>query len=567
MSGTLTGELDYWKHYGLLNYIKVHKKHPYQKRAKFVLTKWSDSRDALVFKEIAEALKSGKRVIHPTNKGDAYAKKVLSCVEHVLGRKVKYEYYKRANSDEQFMLGINKETTVDDIEILFCSDYLSVGIDIKDKSNFKLVFSNDFTAESIEQFNNRLRSTDIDCSIFYDVLDTMGMQKPNIVNSRQIEYTHNDELANMILDEQAIAHLQKSISNRSQYFAILGELFSKYFVQDFAGNIKYVRSAFEIEQFELQYSKIARSLLYIKTSLQQKYQYDISVEFVDSIEDEELDVYSALQKDAKTEHDLEKSRSFIQVVKFLASDKVYEVMQKQDYVFIKSNDAIEDDDIGLHLGYDSSYLGGTFIITWNRKHKYTIDRAKKFVKRLRALYSAKTIDKILQSCTKSSGIVSKTDISRYERLMKMLFDDRKLSLSQSTRQILKLAYDWVDPSVKTVKLEKLEYVEMKQAITAAVEENFIEITQMTLASQRRQDNMQMLVSKFIDTLFTRRIGKDYVHLSFRKIYTFDSKTVQESVERDRIFRKILLNEVVEIDMTETHDLSAEHFEKIITISS
>lgn len=567
MSGTLTGELDYFKHYGLLNYIKVHKQHPFKKSAKFVLTKWSDSRDVLIFKEIAEAIKSGKSIIHPTNKGDAYAKKVVSCVEDILGRTVKYEYYKRANADETFVELINKDTTVSDVEILFCSDYLSVGIDIKDTGNFKLIFSNDFTAESIEQFNNRLRSTDIDCTIFYDVLDPMGMQKPNIINTRQIEYVHNDELANMILDERAIAHLQKSIQNRSQYFAVLGEMFSKYFVQDFAGNIKYIRSAFEIEQFELQYSLIARSLLYIKTSLAQKYGYSIQVTFDESVTDEEIEKFDCLQKDAKTKHDLAKSLSFVQLVKFLSSDKVYEITQKQEYVFVKDSADIEDDDEGLHLGYDPNYLGGCFVITWNKKHKYTLDRAKKFVKRLRQLYSPATIDKILDSCTKTGGLINKTDINRYERLMKMLFDDRKHSLSQSTREILTIAYDYVEPSMKQTKLFREDYESMKQDIKLAIETNFTEITEMSLVSQRRQDNLQMLVGKFIDTLFYKRVSIDTVSLSFRKIYTFDSKTVQESIERDRIFRKILLNDDRPTQVDDTHDLSPQHFTLDVIISS
>jgi hypothetical protein len=77
----------------------------------------------------------------------------------------------------------------------------------------------------------------------------------------------------------------------------------------------------------------------------------------------------------------------------------------------------------------------------------------------------------------------------------------------------------------------------------------------------------MLVGKFIDTLFYKRVSIDTVSLSFRKIYTFDSKTVQESIERDRIFRKILLNDDRPAQIDDTHDLSPQHFTLDVIISS
>ena len=560
MSGTLTGEIDYFKFYGILNYIKVHKLHPFEKNCEIVLSKYSDTRDILLFKEIAATIAAGGKVIHPTNKGDGWAKRVVACVEHILGRTIKYEYYKRANSDEEFITSINKDTTLEGIELLLCSDYLSVGIDIKDACDFSVVFSNDFTAESIEQFNNRLRSTHIRCKIFYDILDSSGMQKPNIVNTNQIEYSHTEELALMISDERSIAQLQKSIQNRSQYFAILGELFSKYFIQDFAGNIKYIRSAFEIEQFELQYSIIARSLLYIKTSLQKKYAYDVKITFIEEFSEDTINAYAEIQSEAKREHDLFKSRSFVEVVKFLSQTNVYDIMQKSEYIWSKDNDDISPAELGLHLGYDSNYLGGCFVITWNKRHKYVLDRAKKFVKRLRALYAPATIDLILDSCTRSGGLINKADINRYERLMKILFDDRKHSLSASTRSILAKAYEYVDPEFEQTRLERFDYEALKSEIRTSVELDYVELTNSAIMSKRRKDNIDQLVGKFIDTLFRKRVSTDTVILEFRKIYAFNSSTVQQSIERDRIFRKILMNDDTEIDATDTNFLSEQHID-------
>lgn len=567
MSGTLTGEIDYFKFYQLLNYIKVRKLHPYKKEAQFILSRSSQTRDIRLFEHIASVIGSGGKIIHPTNKGDAYAKKVVACVEHILGRTVKYEYYKRANADEDFLQAINKDTTVNDIEILFCSDYLSVGIDIKDQGDFNIVFSNDFTAEAIEQFNNRLRSTDINCKIFYDILDQEGLQKPNIINTNQIEYTYNDELKSMIEDEQAIARLQRVIQDKSQYFAVLGELFSKYFVQDFAGNIKYIRSAFEIEQFELQYSTIARSLLYIKTSLQRKYEYTISVKMTEEVTDDEIDVYQSLMKEAKAEHDRIKSESFIELVDFLSQDQVYNAVITGNVKYNKDTDDIPVTDLGLHLGYDPNYLNGSFIITWNKRHKLMLDHAKKFVKKMRKLYAHQTTNSIVESCLKSGGLINKTDIKRYERLMGLLFDDRKHTLSPSTRSILKLAYKYVATNDEKTKLTREDYDNMKLDIKERLQEQFNEMTEYMLKSKRRQEGLQLLVGKFVDTLFHKNVGQEYVTISFRKIFKFDSDLVQQTIKRDKIFHKILLNEEYDKDQYEVNVLSESHLSQDIALIS
>lgn len=568
MTGTLTGEVDYFKFYGLLNYIKVHKLHPHGKSADIILSKDSETRDIRLFDEIVRTLQAGGKVIHPTNKGDAYAKKVIACVEDMLCREVKYEYYKRANNDEEFLQNINQATTVKDIEILFCSDYLSVGIDIKDVDNFSVIFSNDFTAESIEQFNNRLRSTDISCKIFYDVIDSDGMQKNNIINTNIIRYQYNDELRNIIEDEESIAKLQKSIQSKSQYFAVLGELFSKYFIQDYAGKIKYIRSAFEIEQFELQYSVIARSLLYIKTALHRKYNYDIRSIIVEDVDQNRKDHFGELMSEAKREHDLLKSISFTQLVDFLASDVVYEAMTKNEYVFDKDFEDIPDREAGLHLGYDENRLNGTFIITWNKKHKLVLDEAKKFVKKMRKLYSHQTVNRIVESCTKPGGLINKTDIARYERLMNLLFDDRKHTLSLSTKQILETAYEYVDPNLGQITLDRFEYEELRSDIQHIITTDFVDLTETTIKSRRRQENIQQLVTKFVDTLFIKRVAIETVSIQFRKVYKFDSKFIQETIERDRIYSKILLNE--EYDDTKIHStntLAQEHYNPDITLVS
>lgn len=560
MTGTITGELDYFKFYNLLNYVAVKKKHPHEKSAIVHISQTSTSRDLAIFHKIAESLENGTKVIHPTNKGDGYAERVVSCVKYILGRDVKYEYYKKANSDEDFLININKETTTNDIEILFCSDYLSVGIDIKDSGDFSMIYSNDFTAEAIEQFNNRLRSTNIECNIFYDVVDSEGGHKPNIINTRKIKYEHNDELGRMISDEKSIATLQQNIQNQNQYFAILGELFSKYFIQDFAGNIKYVRSAFEIEQFELQYTTIAKSLLYIKTSLERKYQYSVIVEKVAEYGLDQIATFSNIMDMAKNEHDQGKTRSFIQLVDFLGAEDRYNHIKIDSVKFAKDNSLIESDDDGLHFGYDMD-IGG-FVLTYHKKHKLMFDRARIFIKKMRKLYSQNTTNQIVRSCLKAGGVLNNTEIDRYQKLVTLIFDDRKMTLSTSTRDMLAKSYEYVTPEDGSVTINRTEYEDLKMDLKEQVLESFKKMTKAEIKSQRRHDNISALVTKFVDTLFVKRVGRDNVVLEFRKVFNFDSMHIQNSIERDKIYNRLLLNQKPEdFNPNETNWIAGDHIQQ------
>lgn len=543
MTGTVTGEIDYFHHYGLLNYIQVHKKHPYQKNVEFILSKSAETKKISICKHIAAAIESGKKIIHPTNLGDAYAKQILAGVEILLKRPVKYEYYKRANSDEDFMEDINKNTTLKEIELLFCSDYLSVGIDIKDSGLFEIIFNNDFTGEAIEQFNNRLRATDIHCKIFYDVLNTSGDVKSNILNTKKVEYVYNEELGKMIKDEETIAKLQKSMTTSNRYYAILGELFSKYFITDYSGQIKYIKAAFEIEQFELQYTQIAKSLLYIKSALEKKYQYDVKFTYVEEFSDKILEFYDDILRDAREQHLLEKDNSFRTMVEFLSKPDVYRVLTKETYHLIKETITVDDpEDIGLFMQYDQHYHGGSFVITWDRRYKFVMQSAIKFVQRFRKLYTYKTIEEIIKLCEAPNGMIRKKELHRYEKLMKLIFNDKQEILSSSTKEILEMLYEHLPPSQEPQKIERDHYEYLKVLVKDKLDVNLIDETSSTLESTRRIEQLNNLMSDFIDVLFKKRVSKSSVNISYRCIYAFDSETVYQSIERDKIFRQILLNE-------------------------
>ena len=63
-----------------------------------------------------------------------YSEKIIGMCEYLLGRPVKYGYYKRSNTEQEICKLINDKNSVGDYDIIFCSNYLSVGVDINDKN-------------------------------------------------------------------------------------------------------------------------------------------------------------------------------------------------------------------------------------------------------------------------------------------------------------------------------------------------------------------------------------------------------------------------------------------------
>ena len=75
-----------------------------------------------------------------------------------------------------------------------------------------------------------------------------------------------------------------------------------------------------------------------------------------------------------------------------------------------------------------------------------------------------------------------------------------------------------------------------------LELNLIEEAENTLQSERRTEQLNNLMGSFIEVLFHKRLSKTSTKLQYRKIFAFDSETVNQEIERDKIFRQILLND-------------------------
>lgn len=205
-TGTSTGEYVHFSKIG--NFITFRKK-SHTKRMEFLIC--DDTLDALtrLSAKAADLINTGYKLLIPTNKGEIYSEKVIGMVEYLLGRNVKYGYYKRSNSEEEICRMINEQNTVGDYDIVFCSNYLSVGVDIVDKCEFASIYLGAFSGYEIEQFNARIRRTGIRSVYCLPTNDSSGhtnillMEEPNLV----LKLTDEDQLK--FIDDKSIAMKSK----------------------------------------------------------------------------------------------------------------------------------------------------------------------------------------------------------------------------------------------------------------------------------------------------------------------------------------------------------------------
>jgi hypothetical protein len=145
---------------------------------------------------IANSIKAGRRIIVPTNEGNAFVEKISNAVQDILEYQISYQYYKKENNDMSFMQEVNYNQTLGSIDLLFCSSYLSVGVDINDLAKFDIVYLEDFTAHEIEQFNNRLRLVDLVSYYFIAKYQNDGIFKETLISRKipNLRYSRIREL-------------------------------------------------------------------------------------------------------------------------------------------------------------------------------------------------------------------------------------------------------------------------------------------------------------------------------------------------------------------------------------
>ena len=135
---------------------------------------------------------------------------------------------------EKSMDLINVDKTIGENHIVFCTTYLSVGVDIADKYRFSVYFNETWMPQDIEQFANRLRNNDLYIRMFLPKEDSDNMPI-NYYYTQQLDlsFSQKDLLFARDLIQTCNDLLERN-AEESKYNPLIGSLLSanKYLKYD-----------------------------------------------------------------------------------------------------------------------------------------------------------------------------------------------------------------------------------------------------------------------------------------------------------------------------------------------
>jgi hypothetical protein len=281
MSGTPSGELTFFSNAVHLRVIKedVRKK-------VFTINLTDKPNDQLyhMCRQMANDIANGKRILFPCNRGTLYSKQVQAAVdyflqyEHAIYDKVNLQYYKKSNVGDTFMDDINIEKTIKDVQILMCTTYLSVGVDILDKYNFSIYFEDLMMPQEVEQFANRLRANDLFINMYVAKNDSEGNTR-SLHKYKEVNFEIDDEEKRFVLSviqlcNSMIERNNKEFKSNAIVYAMLKDC---SFIEHNSIDDKYYLNltAYKTVCFERKYREYVQQLPVLMKGMQ-SYGYEVT---------------------------------------------------------------------------------------------------------------------------------------------------------------------------------------------------------------------------------------------------------------------------------------------------
>ena len=334
MSGTPIGETVFFPE---LVHIRVKKDDVRKKEFNVVLTEDESSMFLDMCRSMARDVCEGRRVLFPTNKGSLYKEQVQAAIQYFCDEEfhermsdgkfpVVVNYYKKSNVGDEFMDSINKDKTIGKTDVLLCSNYLSVGVDINDRYVFSVYLNDLWLAQEIEQFANRLRSNDLYIHLYQAKKDAEGNPKP-LFRYRDINLRLNvEELKGC----QAILRLCNAMIERSpmeyKYNSLISSIIynNKFIEYNDVENKYYLNeTAYKVIMFERKYREFAEQLPVIVRGMQ-NYGYDYHAEnrYIKLPEGFNLDALCDKKKQAREALRLKNTDDVYELINLITEDRL-----------------------------------------------------------------------------------------------------------------------------------------------------------------------------------------------------------------------------------------------------
>ena len=454
MSGTPTGEIIFFPN---ITHIKVEKEETREKTFSLFLCNTQDDLLLDMADEMAKAILSNRKILYPTNKGNLYFEQVTGLIQKRMNtypnaRQLKKFYYKKSNYGEESMNDINMNKTVGENDIIFCSTYLSVGVDICDADDFEVYFSELFISQDIEQFANRLRNKNLYIKMFLPKFNNDGFMNDFIsmyvkpldlsINKKEIIFAHDliktcNDMIERNKDEAKYNPLIQSLIASNKYIKY-DDTDAKYYIDE---------TTYKLNVFEEKYSEYAKQLKVLMEAMK-----EFNYEIMPIIERKEIlktqadkDAFEQELLSAKNAH---YNKETDDIMKFLdhindGNIDIYKELLKGNYEIFKSDKYKE-------------YRGDNDLFVENIE---VLEKNTPIVIQLYRFYDCSTIKQIYEFCldTKKNKI-NFSKLNRIRKLVLIEYNKKKRRLDFPIMKFVKDAYDYAMLNPVLDKGDKNDYV-------------------------------------------------------------------------------------------------------------
>ena len=448
MSGTPSGELVFFPD---IKHLKVIKEDVRKKEFKVNLV---DSTAHLMYhmcKNMARDIKEGRRILFPTNSGTLYSDQIKAGVTYFMQQdyadfnEVKLHYYKKSNVGEKFMDDVNFDKTIRDTQILLCTTYLSVGVDILDRYNFSIYFADLMMPQEVEQFANRLRSNDLYINLYVAKNDAEGNSR-SIHKYKEMNFKLNDDeiknvhsilrICNNMIERNPIEYKYNSLVSsiiRDNKFIEYNEIENKYYLNEIAYKVIY---------FERKYREYVQQLPVLMKGMQ-AYGYQLSSFDLGELSVECVGVFRDVKNLMRQAYDERVS---------LNTSHIEELM-----------DIIEEDRLGLY----KEVLAGKYDIRKGDEWRDDLTNQRLIVKNIEVFekvvpifislskqYQVEQIREIFEFCRHKGGAFNFAAIKRIRTLVNILYNDKNDRLDLPIKEFMIESYEFSEyKSCKKIELE------------------------------------------------------------------------------------------------------------------
>ena len=450
MTGTPTGEMLFFPN---IKHIKVVKDDYREKQFELNMCPTKLEQMLEMANSMAKDIIEGRKILYPTNKGNLWFEQIVGLVQDVLnnakfGRQINSFYYKKSNYGESSMDLINFDKSIGNNDIVFCTTYLSVGVDICDKYTFSVYFNEQWIPQDIEQFANRLRNNNLYLKMFLPKKDSMGLPI-NYYYTQPLDLSLNQ--GDLLLARDLIKTCNDMIernNEESKYNPFIQSLLtSNKFLKYDENQCKYYidETTYKMKVFEDRYTNYATQLPIMLEGL--KY-YGYIVNVLDHTKEISEDQNEVVEDYMKSCRNIRYNQVTLDTLEFL--------------------EHVTDDNIDLY----KELMSGNYNIFKDAEYKEVREDNNLYVKDIEIMernvpivislykyYDCDTIRDIYKYCIdKKQNRINFSKLGRIRKFVSIEQSRRKKRLDFPILRFVKDAQDWADKTMKCTSVEVSQWI-------------------------------------------------------------------------------------------------------------